>query len=339
MQFWDYLARRLVYSIAVLFGLSIMIFLIARVMPGDPARLALGPRAPEEVVNKLREKMYLDRPFIVQYYFWITGALRGDFGESLYTRRQVADDVKAFLPATLELVLFAGVVMAVTGILLGILAARYRDTWVDNTVRLVSYVGVVTPTFVFAILFLLLFALLLDLLPTVGRLSPGIEAPPRITGMITIDGLITGHFAAVGDALKHLLLPGISLAMASLAQTARITRSSMTDHMSKEYIEASRSYGIPDRMILFKYLLKPSLIPTVTILGLDFAALVGNAFVVELVYNWPGLSKYGILTMLRKDLNAISAVVMVVGIVFITVNLFVDILVSMLDPRIRLETK
>jgi len=248
----------------------------------------------------------------------------------------VAADVKEFFPATMELILFAGVIMAVFGILLGVMSARYANRWPDNVIRVISYMGVVTPAFVFAILFLLLFGYVLDLLPTAGRLSPSITRPPIITGLITIDGLIAGNFAAFFDALKHLLMPGVALALGPMAQEARITRSSMTENLQRDFIALERSQAIPERKIMSKYLLKLSLIPTVSVLALDFASQLGWAFLVELIFNWPGLSRYGINVMLRKDLNAIVAVIMVIGLVFVIANIFVDIIVSWLDPRIRL---
>jgi peptide/nickel transport system permease protein len=163
-----------------------------------------------------------------------------------------------------------------------------------------------------------------------------VAKPPVITGMIVFDGLITGHFAAVGDALRHLIMPGVALALGGMSQEARITRSAMSDNLKKDYIAAERAQGIPERVINLRYLLKPSLIPTVSILGLDFAALLANAFVVETIFSWPGMSRYGIGAMLSKDLNAIIAVIMVMGVVFIIVNIIVDIVVGLLDPRIRL---
>ncbi|MCL4423999.1 MAG: ABC transporter permease [Firmicutes bacterium] len=336
MRLGQYLMRRIAFSILVLVGLSIVIFIIARVVPGDPTRMALGARAPQWAVDKLKAEMNLDKPLQVQYVYWLKGALRGDFGTSLVTRRPVVEDVKEFLPATVELVIFAGLIQSLFGILLGILAAMYSNTWVDGLIRLLAYLGVVTPAFVFAVLFLLLFGYSWQVLPTAGRLSNGIAAPPLITGMVTVDSLITGHLTAFWDSLKHLLLPGLALAMGGLSQEARITRSAMSDNLNKDYIALETSQGIPRRVIISKYLLKPSLIPTVSIMGLDFASLFGNAFLVELIFNWPGFSRYGITTMLRKDLNAISAVILVLGLVFIVVNMATDIIVSYLDPRIRL---
>jgi peptide/nickel transport system permease protein len=337
MRMIIFLARRIFQSIFVLLGLSILIFLIARVLPGDPARTALGARAPQWVVDRLREDMHLTEPITVQYYYWLRDALRGDLGISLVTRRDVTQDVVEFFPASLELVLLAGIISGVLGIGLGVLSAWHKDTWVDNIVRVMSYAGVVTPAFVFAIVFLLLFGLALDWLPVIGRLSEGVPAPPRVTGLMTIDALLAGQLATFWDAVKHLILPSLALAMGAMSQEARITRSSMADNLDKDYIATSRALGIPERLVMGRFLLKPSLIPTVSIFGLDFAASFSNAFLVELIFNWPGISRYGVNAMLRKDLNGISGVILILGVVFITVNIVVDVVVGMLDPRIRLS--
>lgn len=337
MRMIIFLARRIFQSIFVLLGLSILIFLIARVLPGDPARTALGARAPQWVVDRLREDMHLTEPIAVQYYYWLRDALRGDLGISLVTRRDVTQDVVEFFPASLELVLLAGIISGVLGIGLGVLSAWHKDTWVDNIVRVLSYAGVVTPAFVFAIVFLLLFGLALDWLPVIGRLSEGVPAPPRVTGLMTLDALLAGQLATFWDAVKHLILPSLALAMGAMSQEARITRSSMADNLDKDYIATSRALGIPERLVMGRFLLKPSLIPTVSIFGLDFAASFSNAFLVELIFNWPGISRYGVNAMLRKDLNGISGVILILGVVFITVNIVVDVVVGMLDPRIRLS--
>jgi len=336
MSIARFLIKRLVLSVFVLLGLSILIFMISRVLPGDPVRMALGSRAPEWAVENMRQEMHLDEPIYKQYAFWLSGAVRGDLGTSLVTRRAVSTDVGEFLPATLELALLAAVIMAVFGILFGAVAGRFRNTWIDNVIRIFSYIGVVTPSFVFAILFVLLFGYLLRVLPTIGRLSPWILRSPTVTGFMTIDSLIAGNFAAFGDAIQHMILPALSLSLGSLAQQARIARASISDNLGKDYILSAKGFGIPGRVVMFKYLLKPSLIPTVSIMGLDFAGIVANAFLVELIFNWPGFSRYGINAMLNKDLNAITAVVMVLGLIFITVNIIVDLVVAWLDPRIRL---
>jgi peptide/nickel transport system permease protein len=337
MKLLPFLARRIFQSVFVLLGLSILIFFIARVMPGDPARVAVGARAPEWVVERLREQMHLNDPLLVQYWYWLTDALHGDFGISLVTRRGVAEDIREFFPASLELALLALTITGVVGIGLGMLSAWHKDKLIDNVVRILSYMGVVTPSFVFAILFLLLFGFVLNWLPTIGRLGEGVVRPPTVTGFMTIDSLLAGNFNAFLDALKHLILPALALAMGSLAQEARITRATMSDNLTKDYIAAERALGIPERMVMGRFLLKPSLIPTVSIMGLDFAGTLSNAFLVELIFVWPGLSRYGMNAILRKDLNAISGVILTLGVVFIIVNILVDIIVAQLDPRIRLR--
>jgi len=339
METIKFFLKRLTHSVFVLVGLSILIFSIARVVPGDPARMALGPRAPEWVIERLRKEMHLEDPLYIQYYYWLKGALHGDLGISLVTRRSVVHDVKEFFPASLELALYTGIFMGLFGIILGAVSGWYNNTWIDNLVRMISYIGIITPSFVFAIFFILIFGYTLRILPTMGRIPTGVIPPIQITGMITFDALITGNPSLFFSALKHLLLPSFSLAIGPLSQEARITRATLASNLSKDYVAAERSCGIPERIIMFKYLLKPSLIPTVSIYALDFAAIIGNAFIVELIFNWPGLSRYGMNAMLRKDLNATVAVVLVYGVLFMVVNIIVDLVVGFLDPRIRLGAK
>jgi len=338
MSLSRFLIRRTAYSIFVLLGLSIVIFIIARIMPGDPARMAVGARAPQWVVDRIRENMHLNQPIPVQYYYWLRDALQGDFGLSLVTQRPVTNDIKEFLPASIELVILSAVISSITGIGLGILSARYKDTWIDNGVRVFSYTGIVTPSFVFAILFVLLFGFTLDWFPIIGRLSENLTAPPLRTGLVTVDALIARQPKVFFDAIWHMVLPAMSLAMGSIAQAARITRSSMADNLSKDYIAAARALGIPERVVSGRFLLKPSLIPTISILGLDVAATISVAFLVELIFNWPGLGRYGMTAMLHKDLNAISAVILIFGAIFILANITVDLIVAYLDPRIRLRS-
>jgi peptide/nickel transport system permease protein len=337
MSLGRFLVRRIVQGVFVLLGLSIVIFVIARVMPGDPARMAVGARAPQWVVDRIREQMHLNDPLPVQYYYWLRGAVQGDFGLSLVTQRPVTTDIREFFPASLELVLFAGLMSAVAGIGLGIVAARYKDTWVDNAVRVISYAGIVTPSFVFAILFVLLFGFALKWFPIIGRVSEQTVTPPLRTGMVTVDALLVGRVDVFLDGLRHMVLPALALAMGSIAQSARITRSSMADNLTKDYVAAARALGIRERTVTGKFLLKPSLIPTVSILGLDIAATFSIAFLVELIFNWPGLGRYGMTSMLHKDLNAISAVILVFGAIFVSINILVDVVVAWLDPRIRLR--
>jgi peptide/nickel transport system permease protein len=339
MRIGPFILRRLALSIFVLFGLSIVIFIIARIVPGNPARMALGPRAPVEVVERLSKQMHLDRPLPEQYVLWLWGVLHGDLGDSLYTRRPVLQDIVEFFPATLELVAVTALFIAVAGITLGVLSARFANTWFDNLVRILSYLGIVTPGFAWAVIFMLLFGFVWKVFPTIGRLSEGLIPPPLVTGLMTVDSLIAGRPGLFWDALSHLILPAAALAMGPMSQAARITRSSMAENQNKDYISSMIAYGVPARVVTTKYLLKPSLIPTTTVMALDIAATFGMAFLVELIFSYPGLSRYGIQTMLNKDVNAIVGVVMVLGLVFVTINIVVDVIVAYLDPRIRLLGK
>lgn len=321
----------------VLIGLSILVFLIARVIPGDPARQALGPHASEETVQALRQRMNLDKPLVVQYALWFKDAVQLDLGESLLTRRPVIDDIKQYLPATLEIVLFAAFCMVLGGILLGVLSAKFTGKWLDGIIRVLSYLGIVSPAFVWGVLFMLMFGYLVPVLPTTGRISLSVASPAStITGMYTVDYLLTGNFAGWWDAFQHLVLPAVALMLGGMAQAARLTRGNMVENSMKDYILAERAYGVSENRILVSYLLKPSLIPTITVMAMDISSIFGNAFLVENLFNYPGLSRYGLSAMLNKDINAISGVVMVLGIIFIFLNLVSDLIVAWLDPRVRL---
>ena len=337
MNFKSFIIRRLLLSIFVIFGLSIVIFVIARVVPGDPARMSLGPRAPEEVAQKLREEMYLDKSLPEQYIYWVKGIFTGDFGKSLISKRPVLQDIKEYFPATMELAFFSGIIMVVFAIIFGTIAARYKDSWVDSSIRIMTYVGISIPSFVVAIIFMLIFGYLWPILPVLGRFTQGMghSETVTITGLLTLDNLLQGNFVAAWDAFKHAILPAVALSLGRTFQESRITRSSMIDNMRKDYILTARGFGIPERIIFFKYLLKPSLIPTVSMMGLDFANSFANAFLVERIFCWPGISRYGINAMLNKDLNAISAVIITFGMIFVIVNIIVDIIISFLEPRIR----
>jgi len=339
MRMSTFILKRLSYTVFVLFGLSILIFIIARVLPGDPARLALGPRAPDWAVQNLRQQLHLNEPLYIQYFYWVRDAASGSLGESLVTRRDVFTDVQEFLPATLELITLSALLVVALAIPIGMVAGRRANSWFDNLVRVLSYIGVAVPAFVVAIIFLLVFGFMLHIAPSIGRISPNIVAPPTVTGFITIDSLMSGNLAAFFDALVHLILPAIALALGPIAQEARITRSSVVENLNKDYILSTVSHGVPERLLTLKYLLRPSLIPTVSVMGLDISSLIANAFLVELIYNWPGISRYGINAMLRKDLNAIVAVVMIAGIIFAIANIVVDLIVAYLDPRIRYVEK
>jgi len=333
------LLRRLGVSVLVLIGVSMLIFVIARVVPGDPARIALGPNASQAMVDALRAERHLNDPIVVQYGWFLRDLAHGDLGTSLYTKHPVTQDIATYLPATVELVAVSALLMIVIGLPLGRLAARWQGRWPDHVARLVSVIAVCTPAFVWGVILQLLLAYLWPVFPLEGRLSGGVTAPPGITGLYTVDALLTGHVGTFFDALYHLALPATALAMAGLGQTARLTRSSMIETYRRPYTEMARAYGIPERRISRRYAFRPALIPTLTVLGLDVAALLANAFLVERVFVWPGISRYGVEVILHKDLDAIVGTVMIIAAVFLIANLVVDVLVSVINPRIRLSER
>lgn len=334
-SFLIYLGRRLLASIGVLIGVSILIFVIARVIPGDPARIALGPMASQEQVANLRKELYLDRPLPLQYVEFVRRLLKGDLGMSLYTRRAVTTDLAEYFPATLELVLVGGLVMVVLGVPLGILAAYYRDRWPDNAARILSLLGVVTPSFVWAIFLVLLLAYWFAVLPVAGRLGDAFVPPPKVTGLVAVDALLGGQWATFWDAIRHMILPAVALAMAGLGQAARLTRANLLETYGKPYVEMARAYGVSEPALAFKYALRPAMIPTLTVLGLDFAAMLGGAFLVEAVFNWPGMARYAVQAIVRKDLNAIVGTTLVIAAFFLLINIVVDLIVGYINPRIR----
>ena len=328
------LLKRLGTSVIVLIGVSMLIFAIARVIPGDPARIALGPNATAEQVEQLRTALHLDRPIAVQYLEFLRDLGQGDLGMSLYTNRPVAQDIAQFLPATLELIFVAGALMILIGLPLGMIAARYRGRWPDDLVRVIAMLGVSAPSFVWAVVLMLVFAFFLPIFPVAGRLAEGFEVP-TVTGFLTVDSLLAGDPAAFVSTLHHIALPAFALALSGIGQAARLTRANMVETYDRPYVEMARSYGWPEHRIATRYAFKPSLIPSLTIIGLDFAAMLGNAFLVEAVFAWPGLSRYGVEVILRKDLNAIVGTVLVISAAFLIVNIVVDLLTAVINPRIR----
>lgn len=332
------LMRRISTSVIILLGVSVLIFFIARVIPGDPARIALGPNAtPEQVIN-LQNKLHLNEPIYVQYGIFLRELSQGDLGVSLLTNRPVTQDIAQFLPATLELIIVAGIMMVLIGLPLGILAARYRNRWPDHLVRLISLLGVSAPSFVWAVIFMLLFAYFIPIFPIAGRIEFDMNLDQQ-TGFLLLDSILAANFDAFLSAARHLFLPAFALALSGISQAARLTRANMVETYDKPYIEMARSFGFKNRDIANRYAFRPSLIPALTIIGLDFAAMLGNAFLVEAVFAWPGLSRYGVQVILRKDLNAIVGTVLVIATTFILVNIVVDILVSIINPRIRLSNR
>lgn len=329
--------RRLAGFVLVLFVLSLMIFVLARVVPGDPARIALGPSATQAQVDELRIGMGLDEPILTQYASYLGKVLRGDLGMSLVSGKPVAQDIASFLPATLELVLVTIVLIFAISVPLGVIAARRRNSWIDNVGRFFSLIGVTIPGFLFAIVLQLLAANYIPGWPILGRYEFSLGVTHGPTGLLLLDSLLNGRFDLFVDALRHIAFPALALAMAGIGQITRITRSAMIENQRKDHVLTLQSFGVPSRIIVFRYLFKLSSIAPLTILGLEFASLIGNAFVVEMVFAWGGFASYGLQAILQKDLNSVMAVVLVSGCFFVIANLVIDIIVTMIDPRVRFK--
>jgi len=337
MSYVDYLVRRALQSIPVVFGLSALIFVISRVIPGDPVRLALGPEASQRQVEALRTQLGLDQPLPLQYVDWLAGVLQGDWGMSLRTNNNVFNDIVARLPATFELVvvtLFFAVLFAIP---FGVVAGTNKDRWQDHLSRITALFGVSMPRFWVAIVLQIIFVVSLGLLPLSGRLSDGVAPPPSVTQLYLVDSLLAGQFGTFVDAATHLILPAFALGLATLAQVMRLIRSDMIDEQRKDYVLAARSYGLPNNLIEYKYMLRNAFTSSLTVIGLAFGFLLGNAFLVEIVFAWPGMARYGVQAILYQDFNAIVGVTIVVGVGFVSANFVVDLLYGYLDPRVRLE--
>jgi peptide/nickel transport system permease protein len=333
----EFLLRRTLGFLAVLLVLSMMIFALARVVPGDPARMAMGPAASAEQVQAMRQQMGLDDPLVQQYAQFLAGAVRGDFGISLISGRPVTDEITRLLPATLELVLVTLVLMIALGVPLGVLAARYRNGWADTVLRIVSMIGVTTPAFLVAILLQLFAAYYLSDWPLLGRIDRDLMSFHGPTGLHLIDGVLMGRPDVVGSAIQHIAFPALALALAGIGQIMRLTRSAMIENLRRDHVQTLRSFGVPDRIVTFRYLFKLSSVAPLTIMGLEFASLIGNAFVVEMVFAWGGFASHGLESIMQNDLNAVMAVVMVSGLFFVAANLVIDMLIGVIDPRIRLK--
>ncbi len=316
-----------------------MIFSLARVIPGDPARLALGAEASQQQVDALREAMHLNDPLWMQYAYFVQGVSRMDLGQSLYTNMPVVHDLATYLPATLELVLVATILILTIGVPLGVISVRYQNGIVDYIIRLFSIASVAAPSFLWAAIFMLVFAYQLDWFPLSGRISEANEAVTDATAFVLLNALFSGKWQVFWDALQHIMLPAFTLALSGMGQAIRLTIANMKLVMTQPYMETVRAYHLPKWRIFGQYALRPALIPMLTILGLDIASMLGNAFLVEAIFAWPGIAKYGIHVVLHKDLNAIVGVVLVMATFFMLINIVIDICVGYINPRIRFGEK
>lgn len=330
-----YILRRLVMIVPVIVGLSILTFVITHLVPGDPALLAAGPQATQEMVDQIREEFGMDKPIPVQYVNYVKGLMTGNWGKSVLSRHPVTKDLRVFWPATLELVLAAMTIAIVFGIPLGVISAVKHDSWADHTSRVYSLMGVSLPSFWLALLLQWFVALRFGWLPIGGRLDATMVAPDHITGLYVIDGFLTGNLSAVINALKHLLLPAFALSMSPLATITRMTRSSMLEVLGQDYIRTARAKGLRERSVLFRHALRNAFMPTLTMIGLSFGWLMGGSVLIETIFDWPGIGLYAVNSALTLDFMPIMGIALIYGVVFSLINMVIDIMYAFIDPRIR----
>ncbi len=335
----EYLLRRLGFGLFVLLGVLLVTFVVSRVVPGDPARLYLGPRASPEALAQVRERLGLDDPLPKQFVKYVASTLQGDLGYSFRTKRPIIEDLKVRLPATMELVILSTGLALLVGVPVGVLGASRRGKGFDQVSRILTIAGVSIPAFWWALLLQLVFFLWLGLLPLGGRVSQDIQLHhpiQMITGFYLIDAAVTGNWIAWRDAALHILLPACVLATYPLSLAVRMTRASMVEVLSEVYVTAARAQGLSEREILFRLALKNAIVPTLTIMGLVFAYSITGAVLVEIVFTWPGMGSYMTDAILNKDIYVLFAVTLVVTVIYIFVNLLVDLVQAALDPRIRI---
>lgn len=329
--------RRLVLMVFMLIGLMAIVFTIANIAPGDPARLAAGPDATNEMVETIRAERGLDQPIPIRFGTYLYNLAQGDLGNSLLTRRPVLEDILRFFPATLELVLVSIGFAVLIGVPLGMLGAVYHNKIPDQTIRLLAVSGVALPMFWLGLMLQWYLALELDLFPLGGRIGIMTPRPEVWTGLMTIDALIAGRPDIAAEALWHMVLPGLALSFPALASIIRVNRAEMLETLDRDYILNARAQGIGSFRIVCAYALKNAILPTLAMIGLRFGWMLGGTVLVEGVFDYPGLGLYATKAAISSDFDPIIAVTLVLGASFMIVNLLIDLAYALLDPRVRAQ--
>ena len=332
-----YIARRLGLAAVAMVGLTVITFVVSHAVPSDPIVANLGQQASQrpEIVAAFRAKWGLDRPPHQQYLTFLRGLVVGDLGVSINTRRSVSKDLAQFLPATMELSSVAILFAIAAGLPLGVFSALYRDGPIDHLARLVSLIGVSIPIFWLATVSLVVFYAALNLAPGPGRLGPQIGAPPGVTGSYLIDALLAGDVVTFRSALTHLILPALVLSSSVMGLVTRVTRSSMLEVLSQDFMRTARAKGLAGSTVVVRHALRNALIPTVTVLGLAFGGLLSGAVMTETIFAWPGLGRYAFEAAVSNDFPSIMGVTFVIALMYVLANLAVDLLYGALDPQIR----
>jgi peptide/nickel transport system permease protein len=333
----SFLLRRLAGLFFVLLGVSIITFFLAQVVPVDPVAFALGQNAREDQIEAYRRELGLDRPVWEQYISYMSRLIQGDLGQSIRTRREVILDLRDYLPATIELALAALIIALLVGIPLGILAALRRNSWLDVAARLFALVGGSLPIFYLGLLALGLFYRTLRWSPGPGRLDSTLTPPTTITGLYTVDALLSGNWPVLQNSLAHLILPALVLGYFSTAVLLRMTRSAMLEVFSQDFVRTARAKGLSQWLVIWRHVLKNGMPPVLTTIGVTFGSLLSGAVLTETIFNWPGLGRYATTSVTSLDFPAVMGVTLVAAIVYPTVNTLVDIGYQLLDPRVRVK--
>ena len=331
-----FIVRRLMLLVPILLGLSLLVFLWIRALPAGPAQSLLGERATPETIRQIEEQYGLNEPIHVQYWSYLKTVGKGDLGTTIRTRRPVTDELKERFPATIELTFAALLFATLLGVPLGYVAAKRHGTWVDHSSLVISLIGLSIPIFFLAILLKYVFAVKLGLLPTVGRISVLIDLE-HPTNFYLIDALIAGDPEAFWDVSKHLILPAIALGSIPLAITARITRAAVLDVQNEDYIRTARAKGLPPRIVDIRHIFRNALLPIVTIIGLQTGLLLSGAVLTETVFAFPGMGTWLVEAIRQRDYAILQGGILFVSVVFVLVNLLVDISYALINPRIRVS--
>jgi ABC-type dipeptide/oligopeptide/nickel transport system permease component len=336
MRLLRYALRRLVLLVPVLLGALFIAFLLTRVVPGDPIGRVAGPYASQEKKAELRHKARLDRPFYVQFVYYLGDLAHGKLGDSFYTGQPVWKDLTSRFPATFELVLYGMVLAIILAIPLGMVSAVKRGTIVDHAARVFAVLGVSVPVFWIGLELLTVFYNKLGWLPgPTGRLPIGVDEPGKITGLYTVDALLHGEWRLWWDAFKALLLPVVTIGVVAMAPIARMTRSTMIDALDSDYVRTARSLGIPNRVIVLHHAFKNAVLPVLTLIAAVFGYLVGGEVLVEIIFSWNGLGLYSYNAILNSDFPAVQGFILLVTAIYILIYLAVDLLTAVIDPRVE----
>jgi ABC-type dipeptide/oligopeptide/nickel transport system permease component len=335
MRLLLFVAKRLLLLVPTLLGVSMVCFTLVRVLPGNPVYMIVGPYATPEQITQVKAELGFDKPIPEQYLIYLNGVLHGDLGYAWHTSQPVADDIAQRFPLSLELSTLSLIITLLVAIPLGVLSAVKAGSWVDHVARVLAVTGVSMPLFWSGLIFIYIFFFTLQWAPPpMGVLDTFMDPPPRVTGMILVDSVIAGNRDTLGSAAAHLLLPAVTLAFSMIGSITRMTRSSMLEVLSSDYVRTATAFGLPRRTVIFRDALQNALLPVVTMIGVLYGFALGGTVLVEMIFGLTGMGSYSYGSIMNLDYSGVQGVVLTVATIFVVVNLIVDILYAVVDPRI-----